>query len=148
MQCRSMLGYYQQQSGEDVDSMRLLRANAVGLLGLLLAIVALAGGAEAYRAGVRRDEQSRAIPRRLERGEADLAEQHRKSVAVLSNYSDVTRSVAYSFAGFAAVVGAMHVKRPRPSFWLAGVLIVLVMGAVGLAYASRADPALAAANAA
>jgi hypothetical protein len=120
--------------------MQWLRANAVGLAGLLLALVAFAGGLEAYRAGVRRDEQSRMIPRRLERGESDLAEQHRKSVAVLSEYSNVTRSVAYSFAGFAAVVGAMHVKRPRPSMWLTAVLAVLVAGAVGLAYASRANP--------
>lgn len=127
--------------------MQWLRANAVGLTGLLLALVAMAGGVEAYRAGVWRDEQARAIPRRLERGEADLADRHRKSVTVLSEYSDVTRSVAYSFAGFAAVVAAMHVKRPRPSFWLAGVLAVLVVGAVGLAFASRADPALAAAAA-
>ena len=86
--------------------MQWLRRNAVGLLGLALAVVAVTSGAEAYRTGVRRDEQARAIPRRLERGEADLAEQHRKTVSVLSGYADVTRTVAYNFAGLAVATDA------------------------------------------
>lgn len=123
--------------------MQWLRRNAVGLLGLALAVVAVVGGAEAYRAGVWRDEQARAIPRRLERGEADLAEQHRKSVAALSGYADVTRTVAYRFAGFAAVIGALHASRSRPSLWLTGVTAVLAAGAVGLAVESRVEPGAA-----
>ena len=124
--------------------MQWLRRNAVGLLGLALAVVAVVGGAEAYRAGVWRDEQARAIPRRLERGEADLAEQHRRSVAALSGYADVVRSVAYQFAGLAAAAGVLHASRSRPSLWLTGVVAVLAVGAAVLAYESRAEPGAAA----
>jgi hypothetical protein len=118
-----------------------LRRNAVGVFGLVLAVIALVAGVEAYRTGVWRDEQARAIPRRLERGETDLAEQHRKSVAVLGGYADVVRTVAYLFAGFAAVAGVLHTTRSRPSLWLTGVVVVLAVGAVALAYGSRAEPA-------
>ena len=120
--------------------MQWLRRNAVGLFGLALAVVAVAGGAEAYRTGVRRDEQARAIPRRLEGGEADLAEQHRKSVAALRDYADVTRTVAYNFAGLAVAAGALHSIRSRPSLWLTWVMVVLAVGAVALALESRAEP--------
>jgi hypothetical protein len=124
--------------------MQWLRQNAVGLLGLALAAVAITSGAEAYRSDVRRDEQARAIPRRLERGEAELAEQHRRSVAALRDYADVTRTVAYSFAGLAAAAGALHAVRPRPSWWLIGATAVLAVGAVALALGSRAEPSAAA----
>jgi hypothetical protein len=83
----------------------------VGLLGLVLALTAIASGVESYRAGLRRDEQASAIPRRLERGETDLAEQHRRAVAGLSEYADVTRTVAYSFAGLAVAAVALQVAR-------------------------------------
>lgn len=117
--------------------MQWLRRNTLGLLGLTLAVVAIASGAEAYRSGVRRDEQSRAIPRRLERGEADLAEQHRRSVTALSGYADVTRTVAYCLAGLAVIAGALNATRSQSSPWLIGVVIILAVGAVVLAYASR-----------
>lgn len=117
--------------------MQWLRWNAIGVFGLALAVVSVAGGAEAYRAGVRRDEQARAIPRRVERGEADLAEQHRKAVAALDDLADVTRTVAYSFAGFAAVAGVAHAGRSRRSLWLTGVTAVLAVGAIVLALESR-----------
>lgn len=124
--------------------MQWLRRNAVGLLGLVLAIAALVSGAEAYWAGVRRDEQARAIPRRLERGEVELAEQHRKTVAALSGLADVTRTVAYNFAGLAVVAGILQAGRSRPNLWLIGATAVLAAGAVALAFESRADPAVAA----
>ena len=123
--------------------MQWLRRNAVGLLGLALAVVAVASGAEACRSGVRSDEQSRAIPRRLVRGEADLAEQHRKSVAALSGLADVTRTVACNFAGLAAAAGVLHASRSRPSLWLTGATAVLAVGAVVLALESRAEPGAA-----
>lgn len=118
--------------------MKWLRQHALEVLGLVLAVVAVVAGAEAYRAGVRRDEQARAIPRRLERGEADLAEQHRKSAKVLSEYADVTRTVAYSFAGLAATAWATHAGRFRPTPWLTGLTAVLAAGAIVLALESRA----------
>ncbi|MBY0456922.1 MAG: hypothetical protein K2V38_06265 [Gemmataceae bacterium] len=95
--------------------MRWVRRNWVGLLGLALAGVAVVSGVESHRAGLRRDEQAATIPRRLERGEADLAEQHRKAVSVLDDYASVTRTVAFSFAGLAAAAVALQVARSRPS---------------------------------
>lgn len=115
-----------------------LRRNWVGVLGMLLALIAVGGGVESLRAGIRRDQQAAAIPRRLERGEADLAEQHRKSVAVLSEYADVTGTVAFSFTGLAATAVALSLARSRPSLWLIGITVVLSIGAVALAFVSRA----------
>lgn len=124
--------------------MQWLRRNAVGLLGVALGVVALAIGAEAYRTSVRRDEQARAIPRRLERGEADLAERHRRSVEVLTEYADALRAVTYYAAGFAAMAAVWHVSRGRPNLWLTGLTAVLILGAVSLALASRPEPGAAA----
>ena len=132
------------QTWEDVGPVQWLRRNAVGVLGLALAVVAIAAGAEAYRTGDERDEQARAILRRLERGETDLAEQHRRSVAALSGYADAVRSVAYLFVGLAAAAEVLHASRSRPSLWLTGVVAVLAVGAVVLAYESRAEPVAAA----
>lgn len=120
--------------------MHWLRWNAVGLFALVLAVVAVVGGAEAVRAGALRDEQVRAIPRRLARGEADLAEQHQRAATALSEYADVTRAVAYRFAGLAAVAAALHVSRSRPNMWLAGLTVLFAAGAVALALESRAEP--------
>lgn len=119
--------------------MQWFRRNAVGLFALTLAVVAFTSGAEAYRSGIQRDEQARAIQRRLERGEVDLAEQHRKSAIALSSYADVTRSVAYSFAGLAAAAWVLHAIRSRPSLRLASVIGVLTVAAVLLALQSRTE---------
>src|SRR5262245_61185079 len=110
-----------------------VRRNAVGLFGLALAFAALAVGAEAYRTGVRRDEQARAIPRRLERGEAELAEQHRKSIAVLTGYADALRPVTFYIAGVAAIVGVWQLRRSQPTVWLTVAVLVFAVGAVVLA---------------
>ncbi len=91
-----------------VGATELVRA-----IGLTLAVFAAVSGAESHRAGLRRDEQAAAITSRLGRGEAELAEQHRKSVAVLSDYASVTQTLAYSFAGLAAAALALQVVRSR-----------------------------------
>src|SRR5262249_54766631 len=121
------------------DPMQWLRRNTVGVLGLALAVVALAAGAEAYRVGVLRDEQARAIPRRLERGEADLADQHRRSVAALSSYAEGVRPVAYLFAVLAVPMAVLHARWSRPSRWVAVMAVLLAVGAAVLAYESSAE---------
>jgi hypothetical protein len=118
--------------------MSWLRTNAVGLLALALAVVALALGFDAHRTAVRRDEQARAVERRLERGEADLAEQHRRGADVLRDLADVLRTLTYYAAGAAIVVGAWDVWRRWPNLWLTGATALLAVGAIALAVGSRA----------
>ncbi len=117
--------------------MNWLRRNWVGLIGWAFAAVALASGASAYHYAAQRDEQARAIPHRLQRGEADLAKQHERAVEVLSGLVDALRSVTFSFAAFAAVVAAWGARR-HPNVWLIAATAVQVVAAVGLALASSA----------
>ena len=116
------------------------RRNRVGLLGLVLALAAFAIGTEGYRSGVRRDEQERAISRRLARDEAESAERHRESVAALSEYVAVLRPLAFCVAGAAMVAGAWTLCRRQPAVWLSGAVFILAAGAVLLAHGSRPGP--------
>lgn len=117
-----------------------MRRNAIGLIGVVLAIVAIATGAEAYCIGWQRDEQLRVIPQRLERGEAELAEQHRKSVRILNSYADALRPVSFYAAGVAVVVGFWHLRRGQPTRWLTAAVVVLAVAAVLLALGSTPTP--------
>lgn len=121
-----------------VGIMHWLCRNAIGLLGLALAVAAFAIGVDAYRTSLQRDEQARAIPLRLELGEADLAEQHKKGVAALSSLVDVLRPLTYYVAVLATVVGVWDARRRQASLWLIGATIVLAVVAVGFALRSRA----------
>ena len=116
--------------------MNWLRRNAVGVLGLALAALALALGASAYRYGAQRDDQARAIPFRLQRGETDLAERHRRAVKALSGLADALRTLTF-YAAVSAVVAAVWAVQHRPNLWLPGSAIVLAAGAVALALGSR-----------
>ncbi len=118
--------------------MRWVRANAVALVGTTLAAVSLALGAYAYRTAAQRDEQAGAVERRLERGEADLAERHRKGAEVLGELAEVVSDLALYAAAAAIAVGAWAAGRWHPSLWLTGATAALAGGAVGLALGSRA----------
>jgi len=127
-----------QQRAEGVIIGIWVRRNVIGLLGLMLAVVSVALGADAYRSGVQRDEQARGIRLRLERGEADLADRHRRAVAALSVIADTERMLTFYAAGAALAAGAWGARRPRSNLWLAGATVVLAAGAIVLAIESRA----------
>lgn len=112
------------------------RKHAIGLLGLALAVVSLIAGIETYRTGAKRDEQLHAYQRRMERGEIELAEQYVRPVKVLTNYSDLTRTNAYSFAGLATLAGALYAIRAHRSILLIVLTVLVAAAAVAFAYGS------------
>lgn len=114
-----------------------LKGNAIGLAAFVLSLVALMVGVSAYRTAIQRDGQARAIPLRLERGETELAAQHQKGVAVLSELANVLRSITYIFAAGGLAIGLSDARRRHTSLWLFGATIVVAVTAVGLAMGSR-----------
>jgi hypothetical protein len=106
-------------------------------MGLALAVLALGLVLSAYRYEVQRDEQARGIALRLERGELDLAERHRRAVAVLGKLADALRELTFYAAGAAIAAGAWGARRPRTNLWLTGATVVLAVGGIVLALESR-----------